>query len=148
MPYCREMPREGSAQPQCSPTRPSWLLVQWLEGQGNAQEAGNQGSIAWRQEPGCVGLSPGCVALDGSVALSELQLHLKSRKNYSEAWLPHTERDFQALSSARKWPGITSLNTEGYLHWEKQIFISGPRRRRVLGTPGSYGLSLAWREKG
>lgn len=58
-------------------TRQSWLLVQWLEGQGNTQEAGNQGSIAWRLEPGCVGLNPGCVALDGLVALSELQLHLK-----------------------------------------------------------------------
>lgn len=46
-------------------------------GQGNTQEAGNQGRIAWRLEPGCVGLNPGCVALDGSVALSELQLHLK-----------------------------------------------------------------------
>ena len=27
---------------------------------------------------------------------------------------------------------------EGYLHWEKQIFISGPGRRKVFGTPISY----------
>lgn len=48
------------------------------------------------------------------------------------------ERDFQALSNARKWPEITSLNTEGYLHWKKQIFISRPRRKKVFGTAVSY----------
>lgn len=32
-------------------------MAQWLEGQGHAQDAGDQGSVAWRREPGCVGLN-------------------------------------------------------------------------------------------
>lgn len=53
----------------------AWLSG--LEGQGSVQEAGNKGSTAWRQEPGCADLDSGCVTLGGSVALSELQFHLK-----------------------------------------------------------------------